>query len=115
MKLNEQATLELTASTWLVIAQDGVSKVEALRLLGFKGSTIRCEIKDFIYNCSCCAHVALQGKVPMEYSPSPDLIRECTQVCLLDDLWPKGCEYPTSSFARWKRAYREPQKGVSTL
>ena len=103
MKLNKQATLELTASTWLVIAQDGVSKAEALRSLGFKSDTMRCETKDFTYNCPCCEHVALQGKEPMGRNYNSE-IRECAQVCLLDGLWPRGCEHPTSPFAKWLNA-----------
>ena len=98
MKLNEQATLELTASTWLVIAQDGVSKAQALRLLGFV-PTDDSKIGDFVHNCPCCEHVLGQGKMPGSLYNSE--IRECAQVCLLDGLWPKGCEHSTSPFKAW--------------
>ena len=100
MKLNEQATLELTASVWLVIAQNGGSKAEALRLLGFV-PTDDSKIGDFIYNCPCCEHVLGQGKMPMGRIYGSE-IRECAQVCLLDDLWPKGCEHYLSPFKAWQ-------------
>ena len=64
MKLNEQATIELTASTWLVIAQDGVNKAEALQLLGFKSHAKFPEIEDFTYDfihdCPLCEHAVAQ-------------------------------------------------------
>ena len=99
MKLNKQATLELTASTWLIIAQDGVSKAEALQLLGFV-PTDDSKIGDFVHNCPCCEHVLGQGKMPGSLYNSE--IPECAQVCLLDDLWPKGCEHSTSPFKAWQ-------------
>ena len=129
MKLNEQATLELTASTWLVIAQEGVSKAEALQLLGFRSNTVFIEdegfVFDFTYDCPCCEHVALQDKEPMgrnyyseirEWGNNYDYeIRECAQVCLLDDLWPKGCEHSTSPFKNWLNHYntKEEKSGYS--
>ena len=105
MKLNEQATIELTASIWLVIAQDGLDKAEALQSLGFRSNTVFVEdegfVFDFAYDCPCCEHVAQQGKEPRGSIYGSE-IRECDQVCLLHDLWPKGCEHYTSFFKAWQ-------------
>ena len=100
MRLNKQATLELTASIFLVIAQENVDEIEALELLGFISTKYR-RLRDFMYDCPCCEYAYIQGVIPIGYSPSPDLIRGCEHICPLDDLWPKGCEYSTSPYIGW--------------
>ena len=108
MKLNEQATIELTASTWLVIAREKVSKAAALRLLGFESNTEFIEdegfVYDFTHDCPLCEHVVAQGKSPRGHSLGFKSVRECAHICLLDGLWPRGCEHPTSPFAKWLNA-----------
>ena len=102
MKLNEQATIELTASTWLVIAQKEVSKARALQLLGFESSITLNWPDDFIHDCPCCEYVTTQGKEPLGWA-TYGRTRDCAHICPLDDLWPIGCEYPTSPFKKWLR------------
>ena len=95
--------MELSASTWLVIAQDGIGKKEALQLLGFGNRMIG--PADFNHDCPCCEYVKAQGSVPHGGADADiNCDRGCEQVCPLDGLWPKGCEYPTSPFARWEVA-----------
>ena len=98
MRLNKEATIELTASVWLVIFQERIDKIEALELLGFLPSDNN-QTRDFIYNCPCCEYVYTQGISPISYSS----IRDCEHICPLDDLWPNGCEYKTSPFKMWLR------------
>ena len=99
MKLNEQATRELTASIFLIIAQEGINQEDALKSLGFN-SEFGCRGTDFMYDSPCCEYIKVQGKKCTSTGLTQN--RECAHICPLDSLWPNGCEHSTSLFTRWK-------------
>ena len=92
MELNNQATLELTATLWLAVSK-GETKINTLHKLGF-GSW------DFLYNCPLCERVSDAG-----VAPNCGLGNKwtCKGLCLLESLWPKGCEV-SGPYQEWKTA-----------
>ena len=100
MKLNKAATVELTASVWLVIAQSEITKIEALNLSGFSSNIFPGD-DDFYWDCPCCDYICTQGGIPGG-GADKQYRRGCKGICPLDDLWPKGCEWKTSPYKLWR-------------